>query len=132
MVLDFWGQPNVKGQVCLLPLVKEKLLPAGVATSNVEGACASASMAFNGAWKDILSRQCKVSLAIGMEKMYDANRRKEMITRLEKGTDWIDPSHWQDAYQRAAAAHGSRFEQQPDRSIAMDIYALFAKTHMAQ
>jgi acetyl-CoA acetyltransferase len=132
MVLDFWGQPNVKGQVCLLPLVKEKLLPAGVATSNVEGACASASMAFNGAWKDILSRQCKVSLAIGMEKTYDANRRKEMITRLEKGTDWIDPSHWQDAYQRAAAAHGSRFEQQPDRSIAMDIYALFAKTHMAQ
>ena len=132
MLLDFWGQPNVKGQVCLLPLVRERLLPAGVATSNVEGACASGSMAFNGAWKDILSGQCEVSLAIGMEKMYAPDRREDMIARLEKGTDWIDPKDWLDLYQRAAAEHGSRFEQRSDRSIAMDIYALFAKTHMAQ
>ena len=132
MLLDFWGQPNLKGQVCLLPLVREKLLPAGVATSNVEGACASGSMAFNGAWKDILSGQCEVSLAIGMEKMYDRERRTEMIARLEKGTDWIDPKDWLDIYERVAAEHGARFEQRADRSIAMDIYALFAKTHMAQ
>jgi acetyl-CoA acetyltransferase len=132
MLLDFWGQPNVKGQVCLLPLAREGLLPAGVATSNVEGACASGSMAFNGAWKDILSGQCEVSLAIGVEKMYDPERRTEMIERLEKGTDWIDPQDWQSLYQRAAAACGAHFEQRGDRSIAMDIYALFAKTHMAQ
>lgn len=54
MTMDFWGQPNVKGQVCLMPLIEEGLLPAGVPTTNVEAACASASMAFNGAWKDIL------------------------------------------------------------------------------
>jgi acetyl-CoA acyltransferase len=132
MLLDFWGQPNVKGQVCLLPLVREGLLPAGVATSNVEGACASGSMAFNGAWKDILSGQCEVSLAIGVEKMYDPGRRTEMIARLEKGTDWIDPKDWLEMYQRVAVQHGGRFVQREDRSMAMDIYALFAKTHMAQ
>jgi len=132
MLLDFWGQPNVKGQVCLLPLVRQGLLPVGVATSNVEGACASGSLAFHGAWKDILSGQCEVSLAIGMEKMYDRERRTEMLARLEKGTDWIDPKDWLDLYHCAAAEHGSRFEQQADRSLAMDIYALFAKTHMAQ
>jgi acetyl-CoA acetyltransferase len=132
MLLDFWGQPNVKGQVCLLPLVREGMLPSGVPTTNVEAACASASMAFNGAWKDILSGQCQVSLAIGMEKMYDPDRRGDMIVRLEKGTDWLDPHEWLELYQRAAAEHGSQFEQRGDRSIAVDIYALFAKTHMAQ
>src|ERR1700681_621468 len=35
-------------------------------------------------------------------------------------------------YQRVAAQHVGRFEQRADRSIAIDIYALFAKTHMAQ
>ena len=41
MLRDFWGQPNVKGQVCLRPIVEEGVLPAGVATTNVEAACAS-------------------------------------------------------------------------------------------
>jgi acetyl-CoA acyltransferase len=132
MLLDFWGQPNVKGQVCLLPLVREGLLPAGAATTNVEAACASASLAFNGAWKDILSGQCEVSLAVGMEKMYDPKRRDELFVRLEKGTDYLDPQDWMDLYRRMAANCGARFEPGGDRSIAMDIYGLWAKTHMAR
>jgi len=132
MLLDFWGQPNLKGQVCLRPLVEGGLLPAGVATTNVEAACASGSMAFHGAWKDILSGQCEVSLAIGVEKMYDPGRRQEFFVRLEKGTDFLDPQDWIDLYQREAAECGTRFERSPERSIAMDIYALWAKTHMAR
>ena len=132
MMLDFWGQPNVKGQVCLLPLVEDKLLPAGMATSNVEAACASGSLAFNGAWKDILSRECEVSLALGVEKMYDPTRRAEFFVRLEKGTDFLDPQAWFDLYQEMAAGCGGRFERSPERSIAIDIYALWAKSHMAR
>jgi len=132
MMLDFCGQPNVKGQVCLLPLVEDHLLPAGVATSNVEAACASGSLAFNGAWKDILSGECDVSLAIGVEKMYDPGRRAEFFVRLEKGTDFLDPQAWLDLYQQTAAGCGARFERSPERSIAIDIYALWAKTHMAR
>jgi acetyl-CoA acetyltransferase len=132
MMLDFWGQPNVRGQVCLLPLVDEGLLPAGVATTNVEAACASASLAFNGALKDILSGECALSLALGMEKMYDPGRRAEFFTRLEKGTDCLDPEVWIEQYQRMAAHCGTKFERSPERSIAIDIYALWAKTHMAR
>jgi acetyl-CoA acetyltransferase len=132
MMLDFWGQPNVKGQVCLMPLVEEGVLPVGVPTTNVEAACASASLAVNGAWKDILSGQCELSLAIGVEKMYDPTRKAEFFVRLEKGTDFLDPQPWIDLYQKMAAGCGGRFEQAPDRSIAMDIYALWAKTHMAR
>lgn len=131
MMLDFWGQPNVKGQVCLMPLIEEGVLPAGVPTTNVEAACASASVAFNGAWKDILSGQCDLSLAIGMEKMYAPDRRAEFFVRLEKGTDWLDPQKWQELYKKSAADCRTEFAPSPDRSIAIDIYALWAKTHMA-
>lgn len=130
MMLDFWGQPNVKGQVCLLPLFEDGLLPAGVAVSNVEAACASASLAFNGAWKDVLSGECDLSLAIGMEKMYDPNRRAEFFVRLEKGTDFLDPQVWLHQYEDLAAGCSTRFVRGPDRSLAIDIYALWAKTHM--
>ncbi len=132
MMLDFWGQPNVQGQVCLLPLVEEGLLQPGVATTNVEGACASGSLAFNGAWKDILSGQCELSLAIGMEKMYAPERRAEFFVRLEKGTDWLEPQKWMDLYSGMAASCGGKFAPSPDRSIAIDIYALWARTHMAR
>lgn len=132
MMLDFWGQPNVKGQVCLLPLVEEGLLPAGVATTNVEAACASGSLAFNGAWKDILSRQSELSLAMGVEKMYDPARKGEFFVRLEKGTDFLDPQDWIALYKSMASDCGTKFEPSPDRSIAMDIYALWARTHMAR
>jgi len=132
MMLDFWGQPNVKGQVCLLPLVEEGLLPHGVATTNVEAACASGSLAFNGAWKDILSGQHEFSLAIGVEKMYAPERRAEFFVRMEKGTDFLDPQDWISLYQKMASACGGEFKQSADRSIAMDIYALWAKTHGAR
>jgi len=132
MMLDFWGQPNVRGQVCLLPLAEEGLLPAGVPTTNVEAACASASLAVNGAWKDILSGQCEVSLAIGVEKMHAPDRREELFARLEKGTDFLDPKAWQQLYQETATQCGTRFETSADRSIAVDIYALWARTHMCR
>ncbi|MGA8144949.1 MAG: thiolase family protein [Candidatus Acidiferrales bacterium] len=132
MMLDFWGQPNIKGQVCLMPLIEEGVLPAGVPTTNVEAACASASVAFNGAWKDILSGECDLSLAIGVEKMYAPDRRAEFFVRLEKGTDWLDPEKWQELYRQSAASCGTEFAPSPDRSIAIDIYALWARTHMAR
>ncbi len=122
----------MKGQVCLLPLVEEGLLNAGVATTNVEAACASGSLAFGGAWKDILSGQSEISLAIGIEKMYEPGRRAEFFVRLEKGTDFLDTQDWIELYKKLASACGTRLEMSPERSIAMDIYALWAKTHLAR
>jgi len=39
---------------------------------NVEGGCATATMAFNGAFKDIASGNAELSLAIGVEKTFRA------------------------------------------------------------
>ena len=40
-----FGQRNIRGQVCFTPLVKERLFPERVPMINVEGGCATASMA---------------------------------------------------------------------------------------
>ncbi len=54
----------------LHPLVRDGLFPERVPMINVEGGCATASMAFHGAWKDVLSGQADLSLAIGVEKTF--------------------------------------------------------------
>lgn len=67
--LGQWGQGGIRGQVCLTPLIEETLFPERVPIINVEGGCATASFAFHGAWKDVLSGQARVSLAMGVEKL---------------------------------------------------------------
>ena len=66
------NQACIRGQVCFTPLVNEGLFPERVPMVNVEGGCATASFAFHGAVKDILSGQVQVSLAIGVEKLVPA------------------------------------------------------------
>ena len=50
-----FGQRNIRGQVCFTPLVNKKLFPERVGIINVEGGCVTGSMAFHGAWKDVVS-----------------------------------------------------------------------------
>ena len=87
-----FGQRNIRGQVCFTPLVREGLFPERVGMINVEGGCATASMAFHGAWKDILSGQAEVSLAIGVEKMNAVSsvRATELMARAGD-TRWEYP-----------------------------------------
>lgn len=132
MMLDFWGQHSVKGQVCLMPLMEDGLLPAGIPITNVEGACASASFAFHGAWKDILSGQCDLSLAIGMEKMHAPSRHAELMARTAKCTDALDPGASEQMYKRAASELGMPFEFASGRVVPAEIFALWAKSHMAR
>ena len=40
-----WGPVGYFGQICLVPLVREGILPKGVPIFNVENACATGSMA---------------------------------------------------------------------------------------
>lgn len=59
------GQEGVRGQVVL----KEVGLQ-GLPIINVEGACASGSLAVFGAWMSVASGYCDMALALGLEKMY--------------------------------------------------------------
>jgi acetyl-CoA acyltransferase len=68
-----WGDTSyqhcIRGQVALRPLGI-----TGLPITNVENACAGGSTAFHGAWKDVAGGFCDISLAVGAEKIYQANR----------------------------------------------------------
>ena len=104
-----FGQQNIRGQVCFTPLVREHRFPERVPMINVEGGCATASMAFNGAWKDVLSGQAGLSLAIGVEKTYVEGDPARTQSIFAGGIDQIDPQEWHAYYLRAGEEAGKPF-----------------------
>lgn len=124
------GQGSVRGQVCLSPLVSQRVFPERVPVTNVEGGCASGSMAFNGAWKDIVSGVCHMSIAIGVEKTFYPDAPAKTQRLMEGGIDQYDRSEWETYYTAAGRETGKQFLPGPDRSIFMDTYAMQAAYHM--
>lgn len=123
-------QGSIRGQVCFTPLVREGLFPERVPMINVEGGCATASMALNGAWKDIASGQADVSLAIGVEKTFFPDDPSKTVALYDGGIDRFDQDEWLNYYEAAGNAAGKSFEPGPDRTIFMDTYAMQASYHM--
>jgi acetyl-CoA acetyltransferase len=111
--------------------VREGLVPQRVPLINVEGGCATASMAFHGAYKDILSGEAELSLAIGVEKTFfpgDATRTLEIF---EGGIDQFDPQEWQAYYRDAGERSGKPFQVNAGGgTLFMDTYAMQAAYHM--
>lgn len=126
-----FGQPNIRGQVCFTPLVREGLFPERVPMMNVEGGCATASQAFHGAWKDIASGDADLSLAIGVEKTFVPGDAKATAKLFSGAIDQFDPGEWQSYYQRAGAECCKAFDPGgKGGTIFMDTYAVQAAYHM--
>lgn len=124
------GQGSIRGQVCLTPLVREGLFPERVPVINVEGGCATASIALHGAWKDVLSGQTDLSIAFGVEKTFNPASREKTKALFDGGIDQYDPDEWMAYYAAAGEASGKPFEPGPGRTIFMDTYAMQAAWHM--
>lgn len=122
-------QPLIRGQACFIPLVKEGLFPERVPIINVEGACSTASMALHSAWKDILSGQSQLTLAMGVEKLFFPNDIG-MLKAFEEGMDRFTPQETLDVYQQAGQLIGQPFKIAPNRTLFVDTYAMQAKYHM--
>ncbi len=125
-----WGQGGIRGQVAFTPLVEAGLFPERVPLINVEGGCATASFAFHGAWKDILSGQCEVSLALGVEKLVSPDRPERIAEIFATGIDQLDRERWLTYYAKAGEEAGKRFATGPGRTVFMDTYAMQAAWHM--
>ena len=123
-------QGSIRGQVCLTPLVREGLFPERVPVVNVEGGCATASMALNGAWKDIAAGTADTVLAMGVEKTFYPDNPAQSARLFEGGIDQYDKDEWRDYYAAAGELAGKAFEPGPNRSIFMDTYAMQACYHM--
>jgi len=128
--LGQWGQGGIRGQVCFTPLVEEGLFPERVPMINVEGGCATASFAFHGAVKDILSGQVQVSLALGVEKLVSPDDPARVPAIFATAIDQLEPERWRDYYTRAGEAAGKPFETSANRTVYMDTYAMQAAWHM--
>lgn len=124
-----WNQDILRGHVCMSPLVEDGLFPERVPIINVEGACATASIAFHAAWKDILSGQCRVSLAMGVDKFYHPNMERVLLA-YEHGIDRGDKDRLMAEYKEIAAQCERDFEIGPGHTIFMDTYAMQACWHM--
>ena len=124
------GQASIRGQVLFTPLVREGLFPERVPMVNVEGGCASAQMALHGAWKDILSGQCDLSLAIGVEKLFNPDAPEDTMAVYRAAIDQLTPEEWRRYYAEAGEEAGKPFEEGPDRTVFMDTYAMQACFHM--
>jgi len=126
-----FGQRNIRGQVCFTPLVREGLFPERVPIVNVEGGCATASLALNGAWKDVASGDTDISLAIGVEKTFVPDDPARTLEIFEGGIDQLDPGEWHDYYRQRAAETGKRFDPNGGGgTVFMDTYAMQAAWHM--
>lgn len=124
------AQMNIRGQVAFAPLVKEGLMPR-IPCINVEGACASASLAFHSAWKDILSGQSEVALALGVEKQIIKEVSPEFTLQFfSGGTDVAGMNEMSELFAGICQQSGKEWKTGANRSIFMDIYAAWAAYHM--
>ena len=126
-----FGQRNIRGQVCFTPLVRDGLFPERVPMINVEGGCATASMAFHGAWKDVASGDMEASLAIGVEKTYVQDDFARTMEIFEGGIDQMDPEDWHAYYRARGEEAGKPFGPGAGNgTVFMDTYAMQAAWHM--
>jgi len=126
----FSGQHSIKGQIALRPLGIDS-----IPIINVENACATASTAFHGAWKDVACGLYDVALAIGTEKIYHVDKAKT-FQALEAG---VDVEHFGELAERFNGVATDIIPPEylakspaagTEKSFAMDAYSGWTRHHM--
>jgi acetyl-CoA acetyltransferase len=128
-LMHYWGQTNLRGTICFIPLVREGLFPDRAPIINVEGGCATGTLAIAGAYKEIKAGDADLTLAIGVEKVFDPADPKRILSFFD-ANDAFDPEEWRSHYAAAGAFVGKPFAPSTDRTINMDTYAMQALLHM--
>lgn len=124
------GQTMIRGQAVLRKQMQEGVLPRRMPIMNVEGACATGSLALRAARTAILSGEADLTLALGVEKMFDPTDPGAALREIGGGLDTFDAASWHAEYARAAAESGAEWDPSGDRSVAMDTYGIQASWHM--
>jgi len=119
------GQECIRAQVVLREMGIDK-----IPMVNTENACASSSTAFQLAWLYVASGMYDVALAVGVEKMYSAERGANMglfsagvdVEQLREIMERLKPPSEKKAGVESGAGKS--------RSLFMDIYGSGARAHM--
>ena len=123
------GQFGIRGQVALRGLPFD-----GVPVVNVENACASASTALAVAVMQVRAGMAEVALAVGAEKMTHADPARSLAAF--EGS-WERADREATLARLAALGAGMAVPEEEAagggaRSVFMDVYAAFARFHMAR
>jgi acetyl-CoA acetyltransferase len=121
------GQESIRGQVILRSLEIGK-----IPVVNVENACASASTAFQQASAMVSAGLYDVVLALGVEKLYHADKKKSFAA-FSGAVDVEALQAIMESLQKSAAETGAKSAASgsgESRSMFMDIYAAAARAHM--
>mgnify|MGYP001186290419 CR=1 FL=1 len=124
------GQTMIRAQATLRQPMAEGILPRRMPAINVEGACATGSLALSSARHAVLAGEADLVLALGVEKMFDPADPGGALAEVAGGFDNFDPESWHQEYARAARVVGAQWDTGGDRSVAMDSYGLQAAWHM--
>ena len=129
------GQECVRGQVVL-----RDMGIGGIPIVNCENACASSATAFHLGWLYVASGLYDVVLALGMEKLYHADKKKSFAAigsavDVELMQQMItDMNAQQEALRKEREARGETVTKSAgageSRSMFMDFYAAGARAHM--
>jgi acetyl-CoA acetyltransferase len=129
------GQECVRGQVVL-----REMGIGGIPIVNCENACASSATAFHLAWLYVASGMYDVVLALGMEKLYHADKRRSFAAigsavDVELMQQIVAEMNAQQEKLRAERAAKGEAEKPSggageSRSMFMDFYAQGARAHM--
>lgn len=123
---SLWGQRAIPGQIVLRPLVEEDILPRYLSITNVEGGCATGSMAFHRAFRDVASGDVDVSLALGLDKCYLPGKEQELGALLAGALDQIEPESWRSLYEKEAKDHGLIYKTDASANL-LSLYSLKAQ-----
>jgi acetyl-CoA acetyltransferase len=128
----FHNQHCIKGQVALRPLGIQS-----IPIINVENACAGASTALHGAWLGVASGLYDCALAVGVEKLYDEDKKKTFMA-YSAGVDVANIEEHFAAWRRVLEGLDLEIPDDQDkggagasRSAFMDVYAGWCRWHMA-
>ncbi len=127
------GQECIRGQVAL-----REMGIGGIPIVNCENACASSSTAFHLAWLYVASGMYDVALALGVEKLFQAEKRKSFAAigsavDVELMRQMVAEANGpEDKRGPESAARGENGEKRggESHSVFMEFYAHAARTHM--
>lgn len=123
------GQYGIRGQIAL------RDIPLGpVPIVNVENACASATTALHLAAAQVQTGACDIALAVGAEKMVHPDAERSM-TAFEGSWERGERDQVIEALAdlgRGTPTPPEAAARETPHSVFMDVYAAFAKWHMAQ
>lgn len=130
--MHHWGQANIRGQVVCAPLSEKGLLANAPTVINVEGGCATGSLAVYGAIGDILSGRVDIAVALGVEKTFIAHDPSQILTLFASGTNLWRAEESLAFYRQQATDLGLNFQPSPERISILDIAALHAQAYLKQ